>query len=55
MSARIVVTLILEYDGSDTDVYDQAMEYAKVLVGDVGDDVAEIYETVRPVEVTVTG
>jgi hypothetical protein len=55
MSARIVVTLILEYDGSDTDVYDAAMGLASDEVIVAGDNVADEYKSVRVVEVQASG
>jgi hypothetical protein len=55
MSARIVVTLILEYDGSDTDVYDAAMKAATEYVSTAGDDTAGDFEAVRVVDVQVSG
>jgi hypothetical protein len=55
MSARIIVTLILEYAGSDSAEYDSAMTAAGDLVRDVADEVAAGYEAVRVVDVQVTG
>lgn len=55
MSARIVVTLILEYTGNDNAEYDEAMAFAQAQVADVGDEVADTYETARVVDVQVSG
>jgi hypothetical protein len=55
VSARIVVTLILEYAGEDTAEYDRAMEVGRVYVQDAGNDVAMECETVRVVDVQVSG
>jgi hypothetical protein len=55
VSARIIVTLTLAYDGSDTAEYDGAMTQAHDLVQDVGDELEGEYEAVRVVDVQVSG
>jgi hypothetical protein len=55
MSARIVVTLNLEYTGEDTAEYGAAMEMAREVVTDAGDIAAEQSEAVRVVDVQVSG
>jgi hypothetical protein len=55
MTARIVVTLVMEYAGNDTAEYDEAMAFAQAQVADVGEEVADIYEAVRVVDVQVSG
>jgi hypothetical protein len=55
VSARIIVTLTLEYGGSDTAEYDAAMEAATEYVATAGDDTAGDFETVRVVDVQVSG
>jgi hypothetical protein len=55
VSAAIIVTLILKYDGSDTAEYDDAMEAAQMSVRFAGDGLAADYEAIRVVDVQVTG
>jgi hypothetical protein len=55
MSARIIVTLIMEYAGNDTAEYDAAMRVAGEVVAAVGEEVADDFETVRVVDVQVSG
>jgi hypothetical protein len=55
MSARIIVTLILEYGGNDTAEYDAAMEIARELVSDDGEEIVGRCTDLRVVEVQVSG
>jgi hypothetical protein len=55
MSARIIVTLVMEYAGNDVDEYVRAQDDAQECVSFAGEEMAARYEPVRVVDVQVSG